>query len=43
MLAEPVRVTDGYASLPTAPGLGVELRPDFIAKYPFKPGIVEYA
>jgi L-alanine-DL-glutamate epimerase-like enolase superfamily enzyme len=43
MLAEPVRVTDGFATLPTAPGLGVELRPDFIDKYPFKPGIVEYA
>jgi L-alanine-DL-glutamate epimerase-like enolase superfamily enzyme len=43
MLAEPVRVTDGYATLPTAPGLGVELRPDFIEKYPFRPGIVEYA
>jgi len=43
MLAEPVRVTDGFAELPEAPGLGVELRPDFIEKYPFRPGIVEYA
>jgi L-alanine-DL-glutamate epimerase-like enolase superfamily enzyme len=43
MLAEPVRVTDGFASLPTAPGLGVELRSGFIDKYPFRPGIVEYA
>ncbi len=43
MLAEPVQVTDGFARLPEAPGLGVELRPDFVEKYPFKPGIVEYA
>ena len=43
MLAEPVRITDGFASLPTAPGLGVELRPEFIEKYPFQPGIHEYA
>ena len=43
MLAEPVRVTDGFTRLPEAPGLGVTLRPDFVDKYPFRPGIYEYA
>jgi L-alanine-DL-glutamate epimerase-like enolase superfamily enzyme len=43
MLAEPVRLDQGFVRLPQAPGLGVELRPGFIDKYPFRPGIVEYA
>ena len=43
MLHEPVKLVDGFVDLPTAPGLGVELRPGFIEKYPFQPGIVEYA
>ena len=43
MLAEPVRVTDGFVKLPQEPGLGVALRPGFVEKYPFRPGIVEYA
>jgi L-alanine-DL-glutamate epimerase-like enolase superfamily enzyme len=43
MLVEPVHVTDGYVRLPEAHGLGVDLRPGFIERYPFRPGIVEYA
>ena len=43
MLAEPVRLDDGFVRLPTAPGLGVELRPDFVERHPFRPGLYEYA
>ena len=34
---EPPRFENGYVHLPTAPGLGVELLPETIARYPFVP------
>lgn len=32
-----IKIANGYAELPTAPGLGVELDEDLIAKYPYQP------
>ncbi len=43
LLSEPVVLVDGFVGRPTAPGLGVSLPADFETRYPFKPGIVEYA
>ena len=43
MLAEPVTLVDGFQAAPTAPGLGVTLPVDFVERYPFRPGIFEYA
>ena len=43
LLAEPVRIVDGFVGRPTAPGLGVTLPNDFEIRYAHKPGIVEYA
>jgi galactonate dehydratase len=34
LLVEPLKVTDGYIDVPTAPGLGVELNLDSFEKYP---------
>lgn len=34
LLVEPLKVTDGYIDVPTAPGLGVELNLDAFEKYP---------
>ncbi|MBX3538002.1 MAG: mandelate racemase/muconate lactonizing enzyme family protein [Chelatococcus sp.] len=35
LLVEPLRVVDGFLLPPTAPGLGLELTDDVIARYPF--------
>jgi L-alanine-DL-glutamate epimerase-like enolase superfamily enzyme len=43
LLAEPVRIVDGFVGRPTLPGLGVTLPDDFESRYAHKPGIVEYA
>jgi L-alanine-DL-glutamate epimerase-like enolase superfamily enzyme len=32
-----IEVRNGYAELPTAPGLGVELKLDVIEQYPYQP------
>ena len=34
---EPLMVKDGYITLPTKPGLGVELNEEALTKYPFRP------
>lgn len=34
---EPFRVEKGYISLPTGPGLGIELNETALAKYPYRP------
>lgn len=38
LLVEPVEMKDGYIYPSRAPGLGVELREEIIAKYPYQPG-----
>jgi L-alanine-DL-glutamate epimerase-like enolase superfamily enzyme len=43
LLAEPVTLIDGFQALPTAPGLGVELPEGFEDRYPYRPGIYEFA
>jgi len=43
LLAEPVKLVDGFQRLPTAPGLGVALPGGFEERYPYRPGIYEYA
>lgn len=43
LLAEPISLVDGFQALPTAPGLGVKLPDDFEERYPYRPGIYEYA
>lgn len=43
LLAEPVVLVDGFVGRPTKPGLGVSLPDDFEARFPYQPGIVEYA
>jgi len=43
LLVEPVVLKDGFVELPTAPGLGVELRPEVAQRYPYRPGTFEYA
>ena len=43
LLAEPVVLVDGFVGRPTAPGLGVTLPDGFEARYPYQPGILEYA
>jgi L-alanine-DL-glutamate epimerase-like enolase superfamily enzyme len=43
LLAEPFKLTDGDLAPPTAPGLGIVLPPDLTERYPWQPGIVEYA
>jgi L-alanine-DL-glutamate epimerase-like enolase superfamily enzyme len=43
LLTEPLKLVDGMLEAPTAPGLGVALRPETIAAYPFRPGNIEYA
>lgn len=35
VLLEPFRVNDGTVGLPTAPGLGVRLTPEILARFPF--------
>ncbi|HET7769510.1 MAG TPA: galactonate dehydratase [Chloroflexota bacterium] len=37
IVKEPLKVTDGYIEIPTAPGLGIELNEEAFARYPFKP------
>ena len=32
-----IRIADGHAEMPTAPGLGVELKLDVIEQHPYKP------
>jgi galactonate dehydratase len=32
----PFQVDHGYITLPTAPGLGIELRPEVLARYPYR-------
>jgi galactonate dehydratase len=32
LLQEPIRLVDGYLELPTAPGLGISLNEEFIAR-----------
>jgi L-alanine-DL-glutamate epimerase-like enolase superfamily enzyme len=43
LLVDPVVLRDGMIELPTAPGLGVELRPETVAAFPYQPGMFEYA
>ena len=43
LLAEPVTLVDGFQALPTAPGLGVALPDGFEERYPYRPGIHEFA
>ena len=38
LLVEPLTLKDGYLHAPTAPGLGVELRPETVKRFPFQPG-----
>jgi L-alanine-DL-glutamate epimerase-like enolase superfamily enzyme len=38
MLAEPLKVSDGYVYPPKAPGLGVKLTEELEARYPYVPG-----
>jgi galactonate dehydratase len=37
IVKEPLKVTDGYIEIPTAPGLGIELNEEAFAKYPYAP------
>ena len=39
LLAEPLRIEDGYLLPPQAPGLGVQLSDDVRERYPFRPGV----
>ena len=43
LLAEPVRLVDGFMERPSAPGLGIELPDGFIDGHPYRPGTFEYA
>jgi L-alanine-DL-glutamate epimerase-like enolase superfamily enzyme len=43
LLSVPVRLADGFMERPTEPGLGITLDADFADRYPFRPGVVEYA
>ena len=43
LLTEPVTLADGFIERPTAPGLGITLDAGFAERYPYRPGIVEYA
>jgi hypothetical protein len=38
-----VTLVDGFQALPTAPGLGVSLPEGFEDRYPYRPGIYEFA
>ena len=38
LLLEPLKIVDGKLSVPTAPGLGIELTDATINRYPYKPG-----
>jgi L-alanine-DL-glutamate epimerase-like enolase superfamily enzyme len=38
LLVEPIRMENGYAKPPAAPGLGIKLTPEIKAKYPYVPG-----
>ncbi len=37
LVKEPLKVEDGYITVPDKPGLGIELNEEAFAKYPFKP------
>ena len=43
LLTEPVTLADGFIERPSAPGLGITLDAGFAERYPYRPGIVEYA
>jgi L-alanine-DL-glutamate epimerase-like enolase superfamily enzyme len=43
LLTVPVTLADGFIERPSAPGLGITLPPDFDERYPYQPGVVEYA
>ena len=43
LLTEPVVLADGFIERPSAPGLGITLDDTFAARFPFRPGVVEYA
>jgi L-alanine-DL-glutamate epimerase-like enolase superfamily enzyme len=43
LLTEELRLSDGFAERPRAPGLGITLDEAFVAQHPFKPGPLEYA
>jgi len=36
-LADPLEIKDGYANVPEAPGLGVNITPELLEQYPFVP------
>jgi L-alanine-DL-glutamate epimerase-like enolase superfamily enzyme len=38
LLVEPLVMRDGVVQPPIAPGLGVEITDEIIARYPFEPG-----
>ena len=38
LMIEPLRIEDGHALPPTAPGLGIALTPEIKARYPYVPG-----
>jgi L-alanine-DL-glutamate epimerase-like enolase superfamily enzyme len=38
-----VTLADGFIERPSAPGLGITLDETFADRYPYRPGIVEYA
>ncbi len=37
MVVEPMKLKDGYLEIPDTPGLGIELNPKAMQKYPPKP------
>ena len=39
---QPFEVVDGYIDLPEAPGLGIDLDEDALARYPYQPGRSRY-
>ena len=43
LLTEPVTLADGFIERPSAPGLGITHPEGFAERYPYRPGIVEYA
>lgn len=43
LLVEPLILADGCLRPPTAPGLGVRLPDDLIARHPWEPGVIEVA
>ena len=43
LLTVPVTLADGFIERPSEPGLGITLPGDFAERYPYKPGVVEYA